>query len=372
MSQRSAYQTGEAKVNADPQPMGHSHHLDRFVRHQTTSQNTENEIHSLPKRGPAQSSHFTSRQVLLDLQRKAGNRALNNMLGATFGGNSVPTVQRFAEPDSVDRDWLISRITYRMNAAFTKYVDACNQHQRRLRALADAKANIGMLILEIPLTFISPRLSSVVNDTVAKLVPTHAEYKYYKLALAAMDNSEKIVATATSIGKHMAKSEIDHLLQQSEKENFVEGLKQVFSVALDFTHGDLVTQSDMDLCVIYANYDPRIVTTAYYAREIGEALNRYEQQVQPMQGWEQEKGPGFQGRGRSIAYWVRMPSGRTFLARIFEHESLWAHHLVFQQWITKSMASLAKAKTEHITGEVPQTLSYNEVENIPEEDLLAQ
>lgn len=268
---------------------------------------------------------------------------------------------------AIDRDWLIQRIGFRMGIAFSKFVDACSEHQRRLREIAADKAEMAGLVLDVVLSFATPGLGRMITRAISRSVPTDASTAVYRLALSAMDRSDQIVSATTAVGKDIAKNAFKAAVARDEEEQFVQALKQRFSVVLDRIHGNLVNKTDEELSVLYVNYDPEIATFDYYEQQIGQLVRRYQAQVAPI------------GRGRSEvsqahvlvtenhAYWIELPQG-TYLGLVETPEIAsfgFPARLRFLGWIGQSMADLAIEKTKQATGREPRRVSAADVYGIP-------
>lgn len=273
---------------------------------------------------------------------------------------------------AIDRDWLIQRIGFRMGIAFSKFVDACSEHQRKLREIAAEQAEMASLVLDVVLSFATPGLGRMVTSAISRSVRTGASTAVYRLALGAMDRSDQIVSATTAVGKDMAKDAFKAAVARAEEEQFVQALKQRFSVVLDRIHESLQTKTDEELSVLYVNYDPEIATFEYYERQIGQLVRRYQAQVAPIGGGERQVSPYHVYITKNLAYWIELPQG-TYLGLVETPEMVWPFDARFEfiGWVGRSMADLAIEKTKQVTGHEPRRISAADVHGIPIRDLVS-
>lgn len=268
-------------------------------------------------------------------------------------------------PAAFDRSWLIERIAFRMGIAFTKYVDACAEHQRRLREIAAAKAEMAGLVLDVLLGFATPGLGRLLSRAVAGAVPRDAPLAVYRAAVGVMDRSDQIVGGVTTVAKHAAKEGLKSALQRRESEAFVQTLKQEFSVVLDQVHASLPSLSDEELALLYVNFDPSIATFDAYEQQIGRLVSRYEAQVEPIGTGELQMSPYHALQTEVRAFWIELPHG-TYLGLVEAVEMSYPFDRKpeFVGWVGKSMADLAIQKTREVTGREPQHISWRAVEGL--------
>lgn len=271
------------------------------------------------------------------------------------------------DSEAIDRSWLIERIGFRMNLAFTKYVDAASEHQRALRkAVADQEA-MAKVVLDVLLAFAAPGLGRFVGRVVERGVRPEASLASYRLALSVMDRSDQIVAASTAVGKAAAVKGFKNAVAREESEQFVQALKQHFSVVLDRIHASLPSRTDEELAFLYVNYDPEIATSKHYENQIGLLVRRYRAQVAPIGEGRYEASQAHVLQTENHAYWIELPSG-TYLGLIETPETTSSgvpKTLRFIAWIDESMHDLAIEKTRRVTGRDPKHVSASEVHGIP-------
>lgn len=181
-----------------------------------------------------------------------------------------------------DRSFLYDRITFRMGIAYDKFVDACNTHQRNIRETAAQNAAFAGLVLDLVLAFATRGISRVITAGISGAVRREASEAVYRVALGALDRVDAITAAATTIGKEVAKRGFESIFSRSEDEQFVEDLKQVMSVFLDGLHGNMQRLTDEELSILYFNYDPSLVTIAYYERILAQLISDFRSQISPI------------------------------------------------------------------------------------------
>lgn len=202
--------------------------------------------------------------------------------------SELPSIQRQDEPrtggplSQEERNWLYSRLTLRMNLAYTKFVDACNAHQRQIRDLAAQNVDIANLVLDVALAFATRGLSRIITAGISGAVRQGASDAVYRVALGALDRADQITAAATSIGKDLAKRGFQEVFSRSEEEQFVQDLKQIMSESIDVIHGNLINSSDEELSILFFNYDPSIATLSYYEQMLAQMISAYRNQIMPI------------------------------------------------------------------------------------------
>jgi hypothetical protein len=201
----------------------------------------------------------------------------------------LASIQRQDEPSpgteslsQEERDWLYTRLTLRMNLAYTKFVDACNAHQRQIRDLAAQNVDIANLVLDVALAFATRGLSRIITAGISGSVRQGASDAVYRVALGALDRADQITAAATSIGKDLAKRGFQEVFSRSEEEQFVQDLKQIMSESIDVIHGNLNNSSDEELSILFFNYDPSIATLNYYEQMLAQMISAYRNQIMPI------------------------------------------------------------------------------------------
>ncbi len=269
----------------------------------------------------------------------------------------------------IDRDWLMERIGFRMNLAFTKYVHAAAENERALRDAAADQVAMATLLIDVLFAVATPGLGRLLSGAVARAVATDASLATYRLALAAMDHSGEIVAAATAVGKAAAVDGLKAAVSRTEGEHFVESLIQSFSVSLDHIHGHLPDRTMEELAVLYANYDPQIATQAVYEDQIRTLVSRYSAWVQPIGESHMNANQAVIINDQNRAYWVHMRSG-TYLAILKRTEvhPFGGTHLRFVTWVGDSMKDLALQKNQDVVGGAPETVEASDVTGIPDND----
>ena len=203
--------------------------------------------------------------------------------------SALPSIQRQDEPSTSteslsqeERNWLYDRLTLRMNIAYTKFVDACNTHQRQIRDLAAQNVDIANLLLDVGLAFATRGLSTLVTSGISRAGRQGVSVAISRIALRALGRVDQIVAAATSIGKDLAKRGFQAVFSRGVEEQFVQDLKQVMSESVDMIHGNLINVSDEELSVLFYNYDPSIATLNYYEQMIAQMISDYRDQIIPI------------------------------------------------------------------------------------------
>ncbi len=267
-------------------------------------------------------------------------------------GAPAPVTEPVQVLSEEDRDWLKERIGFRMGIAYTKFANACNEHQRRLRKVAARQTETAGLVLDVFLGFAAPGMGRLIAAGISGVVETEAPLAVYRLALGALDRKDQIVSAAGRGAKAATMTKVQNVLSRGRSEEFVEKLKQEMSVAVDNIHSTLPSRTDKELSILYLNYDPSEASTSYYERQIGWLIDQYESQVVPI-------GERTDGRyGQMKARWIEGARWKA-LALTGEGRYFNVSGPEFITWISPQMRRLAINATEALGGGTVGSVHYN-------------
>ncbi len=180
-----------------------------------------------------------------------------------------------------DRQRLEVETGARMGIAFTKYTDACNSHIAAMRSAATRNRDIFLVIADVALALLAPgggkALAGLVNS-----LPVSSPTTLYALALPIMDNASTIVGAAFTGGKRAAGMAFENAQKRPRDEDFIQTLKQDFSVVLQDARGRFAAMRDPELAVLCAAFDARVVTEQAYSAQIGNLLAAFKNEIEPI------------------------------------------------------------------------------------------
>jgi len=284
--------------------------------------------------------------------------------GNKLNKQGLPDIQKQDEQSSgttalsqEDRDWLYQRISFRMNLAYTKFVDACNTHQRHIRDLAAQNVDIASFVLDIALTFATPGIGRIISAGISRAVGQGASIAIYGVALGALDRVDQITSAATTVGKDLAKRGFQEVFSRSEVEQFVEDLKQIMSVSLDVINGNMQNNSDEELSVLFFNYDPSIATLNQYENQLAQMISDYRSQIIPIGRRTDER------YGINRLRWIEGRSRRVLALTGEGRYAMAGGGIRFMTWITSSFKGEALRRSLPTTESQFPVIHYGNLES---------